>query len=859
MRAQLIKILLVEDDQTYADLLQTILAKLEIQIRLTHVDRLDTALRRLAQKHFDVILLDLGLPDSKGLSTLTRTQVHSPDMPIVVLTALENDELAISAVRAGAQDYLVKGQFDSRLLTHVLCYAIERKQAEEALRESERRHRQIVEQASDVVYTTDPQGNFTYINPPGQRLTGYTEDELFNMAFITLLPPEWQDRVMSFYQKQLRDQVRETFLEFPILTKTGEQKWIEQSVALLADGDEVIGFQSIARDITARKQIEIDLRDQRQLLQNLVSVARATAVFRTLEATLQSVLDVAANLTDAEMGSLFLLDQAGNVSHSIVARGTVTPPQQRKRVNRVIDNGLAGWIAHSRQSALIHDTMEDVRWLPPLDAVYTARSVLAVPIERRDTLLGILTLTHSTPAHFNDEQLTMMQAAADQMALALHNAQMYEAQRRLADRQSTLYEVLRTVGGHLDPEDIAHAAVETIARLTYWPDVVILLPTEPPGLLIARARAGQLAESEGWSASVDQGVIGRAFRTAKTQYVPDVSVDPDYVTGPPTIRSELAVPLRRGERVLGVLNVESDQLEAFDAEDIKMAESLSEAIVLALDNAELYTAVQRELVERRQAEEELRRAKDAAEAANRAKSTFLTNMSHELRTPLNAIIGYSELLREESQDLGYGDLIPDLEKIRIAGSHLLSLINDILDLSKIEAGKMELHLETFPLAPLVADVATTSQPLIAKNGNTIQVDRPDDIGHMRADLTKVRQILLNLLGNAAKFTRQGHITFSVTREMAQDGADWILFSVVDTGIGMTPEQMLNLFQPFTQAEVSTTRQYGGSGLGLAISQRFCQMMGGEITVESRVDQGSTFIARLPAQVQDDSPRNRTGE
>jgi CheY-like chemotaxis protein len=220
-------------------------------------------------------------------------------------------------------------------------------------------------------------------------------------------------------------------------------------------------------------------------------------------------------------------------------------------------------------------------------------------------------------------------------------------------------------------------------------------------------------------------------------------------------------------------------------------------------------------------------------------------MSHELRTPMNAIIGYSEVLIEEATDHDQNALIPDLQKIRTAGRHLLGLINDVLDLSKIEAGKMTLYLESFNVAAVVAETAATIQPLIAKNGNRLVVECAPDLGTMRADITKVRQTLFNLLSNAAKFTHEGRVTFTAIREGA---ADWVSFRVADTGIGMTPEQLGRLFQSFSQADASTTRRYGGTGLGLAISRRFCQMMGGDITVTSAPGKGTVFTARLPLRV-----------
>ena len=340
--------------------------------------------------------------------------------------------------------------------------------------------------------------------------------------------------------------------------------------------------------------------------------------------------------------------------------------------------------------------------------------------------------------------------------------------------------------------------------------------------------------------------------------------------------SILNVAIRLGGQIVGILSLEHiGASRQWALEERTFTDSLANLVALAIEGFERQRAQEAlskakaqlemtvdqrtaqltaankllriEIAERKRAEIALQEALHKAEAASRAKSTFLANMSHELRTPLNAIIGYSEMLEEEALESGLADIIPDTQKIHNAGKHLLTLINDILDLSKIEAGRMELYLEKFDLGNLIEEVVATLHPLVEKNHNQLQVSCCVNLGVMYADLTKVRQILFNLLSNALKFTEGGTVILSATRERS-GGSDWVYLQVSDTGIGMSAEQQQGLFQPFMQGDASTTRKYGGTGLGLAISRLFCQMMGGDITLESELGVGSTFTVKLKAKL-----------
>ena len=342
-----------------------------------------------------------------------------------------------------------------------------------------------------------------------------------------------------------------------------------------------------------------------------------------------------------------------------------------------------------------------------------------------------------------------------------------------------------------------------------------------------------------------EGAAGKAAAIRAPVQVSDILDDSEY--GVQRVRehferlgyrSLLAVPLFIEQRILGGLTVWRREPGTFSPDVVNLLQTFATQSALAIQNAQLF----RELADKSR----------QLEVASQHKSEFLASMSHELRTPLNAIIGYSEMLQEEAADLGHQPLIPDLQKINAAGKHLLELVNGVLDLSKIEAGRMDLYLETFSVPTLVAEIAAVIQPLAEKNGNRVVARCGPEVGEMRADLTKVRQALFNLLSNACKFTQRGTVSIAVRREPSA-GASELVFEVTDTGIGMTEEQLARLFQEFAQAEASTSRRYGGTGLGLALSRRLCRLMGGDVTATSEPGRGSTFTMRLPLEVAEPTP------
>jgi len=604
------------------------------------------------------------------------------------------------------------------------------------------------------------------------------------------------------------------------------------------------------------QELEARNRDLTEALEQQTATSEVLEVISGAQTDVQPVFDMIADsavrLCHGQFCAVTRFD--GELLHLAGSSGLTGTELQVYRDTYPRPPGKGSAMSRALQSGSIAH-IPDVEAEPGYDqsvlkSAQTAklRSVISVPMLHDDRPIGTITVARSIAGAFPDAQIELLKTFAGQALIAIENAELFqelqartgELARSVHDLQG-LAEVSQAIGANLDLEIVLATIVTHAVELTKTDAGTIYEFDEAEQVFLPCINHGISAEvidslRKSRQRVGDKSGIGQSAAIRKPFQIPDLMNAPDYpmaAVQKAGFRALIAVPLLREERIIGGLVVRRKTPGEFPRETLDLLQTFAAQSALAIQNARLFKEIQ-------ETSREL-------EVASRHKSQFVANMSHELRTPLNAIIGYSEMLQEEAEDLGQEEFLPDLRNIHVAGKHLLSLINDILDLSKIEAGKMELFLEHFDVATMVRDTVATIQPLVEQNANKLRLDCRDDESAMHADLTKVRQALFNLLSNACKFTDQGTITLTVSEESI-NANPWIRFRVSDTGIGMTPEQMDKLFQAFSQADASTTREYGGTGLGLAISRKFCQMMGGDITVESVFGEGSTFTIRLPAEV-----------
>ena len=507
---------------------------------------------------------------------------------------------------------------------------------------------------------------------------------------------------------------------------------------------------------------------------------------------------------------------------------------------------LAGWFIYTMITGVTEPLNAAVDLAGRIAAGEFATAASQLPKRDLGNLLASLQLMseklRQSQLAIEEDHRRLEQRVAERTAEV--EARTRELTRSVQELQG-LNEVGQAVSSSLELETVLATIIARSVRLADADSGTLYQFDEADGVFDPRANFGvsdaMIETLRGSRIGLGDGPVGMCAVNRAPVQVTDVELTHHRLSNlwlQDGIHAVVAVPLLREEHVTGALVIRRKLAGEFAPSSVKLLQTLASQSVLAIENARLF-------------KESQAKSEQLAEAS-KLKSQFLANMSHELRTPLNAIIGLTEMLHEDAHDLKRDEELEPLERVLRAAHHLLELINDILDLSKIEAGRMDIHIETFAITPLVDDVIATIRPVANKNGNEVIVHCPADIGQMHADQTRLRQALLNLVSNASKFTEHGSVTVDVARVVTR-GVEEITMAVSDTGIGLSAEQMGRLFQEFVQADASTTRKYGGTGLGLAISRRFCQMMGGEITVESQLGKGSTFTIRLPAMIEAAKP------
>jgi signal transduction histidine kinase len=588
------------------------------------------------------------------------------------------------------------------------------------------------------------------------------------------------------------------------------------------------------------------LNELRESLQQQTATADVLKVISRstfhLQTVMNTLVESATRLCDA-YDAVILLREGESLVFS-AHHGPISVSQiQRPTITRAWTSGRA---VMDQKPVHVHDLTAAGADFPEGYAMAVrdgVRTILSVPMLRRGEALGCLSIRRAEVRPFTDKQLELAETFADQAVIAIENTRLLNELRESLQQQTATADVLKVISSSaFDLGPVFEALVENAVRLCEA-DRGFLFRFDGELLRMAASyNAGAEHVEFVRKNPIKPGghsISARAALQHQTVQIADAQADPDYaysMRDVDPIRTIIAVPMLKSGMLVGVITIYRLEVRPFTAKQIALLETFADQAAIAIENARLF--------------DELQEKNRQLQLASENKSQFVSSMSHELRTPLNAIIGLTDMIVSNPTRFDGEKVLEPLKRVNAAGTHLLGLINQVLDLSKIEAGKLELNPESVNLAPLIDEVIGTAGQLAEKNKNRLLVEAEQNLGAVTTDPMRLRQILLNLLSNACKFTKQGEVTLKARR--VANGGDWIELAVSDTGIGMTPEQQAKLFAEFTQADSLTARKFGGTGLGLAISRKLARMMGGDVKVASEPGKGSVFTVSLPGSAKSQS-------